>query len=92
MSKESTTGPLAPLFAAVRDGLLFQDARAAKALAEIERHVQDMETALDTARLVADMHESGEGFQWVGSEDDTEALDALCRALAALPAREKGTE
>lgn len=36
------------------------------------------------ARVVADMHESGEGFQWVGSEDDTEALDAICAALARL--------
>jgi hypothetical protein len=36
------------------------------------------------ARVVGDMHESGEGFQWVGSEDDTEALDAICAALARL--------
>ena len=94
------TGPLAPLFAQVRDS--FEKLRSAgrtsdilkvwcddgtDALSAIERHVQDMETALRGLLVET------EPEQHRGTEPHPERGACVwCDARAALPAREKGTE
>ena len=93
------TGPLAQQFAQVREameeaysglirGKQLED--ASRALSAIERHVQEMEMALE--RIV----ETAEPREWETPghpmNEWTKREPVLRIARAALPAREKGTE
>ena len=119
------SGPLAPLFAQVREGMIYRrggestcvplypnctcpDCLALRALSSIERHVQDMESALDPVAIAQAFHEHYErlaptfGYEtrtesavpWENVPEQNRALmvATVGAVLAALPAREKGEE
>jgi len=69
-----------------------QRADALAALAAIERHVQD--AGLQAFEALRDVEALAENGKLAGGLDEAEALfeEIRDRALAALPAREKGTE
>jgi len=97
------TGPLAQQIAQVRSGVMFDrfnsdgtissvHTNALAALSSIERHVQDM--GLQAFEALRDVEALAENGKLAGGLDEAEALfeEIRDRALAALPARENGTE
>ena len=62
------------------------------ALSSIERHVLDMETALREAIDIAGGEDSARGVQSLTPIDGQQARELRRALVAALPAREKGTE
>ena len=102
MTDPLVTGPLAQQFASLWMAIgcahpVTSDEHdaveaAPAALSAIERHVQDI--GLEAFEALRDVEALAENGKLAGGLDEAEALfeEIRDRALAALPAREKGTE